>query len=67
MAKLIYENPDYEQEVSIKFNKDIDIYEFLEVWEKICLAVGYHPNSVIKSIIQRAEEKDTIKELNNDK
>ena len=63
MAKLIYENSDYEQEVSIKFDKDVNIYDFLEVWEKLCLAIGYHPDSVEDGITQRAvnlEEQNSI-------
>ena len=63
MAKLIYENSDYEQEVSIKLDKDANIYEFLEVCEKLCLAIGYHPDSIEDGITQRAidlEEQNAI-------
>ena len=61
MAKLIYQCDDYDTEISIKVSKNLDIYDFLEVCEKLALAISYHPNSWKDGILAKAEEYETEK------
>ncbi|MHA2013322.1 MAG: hypothetical protein ACTSWG_13210 [Candidatus Helarchaeota archaeon] len=56
MAKLIYLNDEHDQEISIKLRDDADIYELMDVYEKLTFAIGYHLNSFKTAIKQKSEE-----------
>jgi len=56
MAKLIYQCDDYDQEISIKLSGDADIFDLFEIYEKMAIAIGHHPNSFKDAILAKREE-----------
>ena len=35
---------------------DLDINEILDIWEKLMIALTYHPDSIKRAIVEKAEE-----------
>ena len=48
MAKLVYKNKEYGQEVSIKIDNDADINDIGSALYYLLVAVGYAPESIAK-------------------
>jgi hypothetical protein len=56
MAKLIYKDEEHGEEISIQCSGQEDIHAFLNLWERLAMAITYHPKNVKEAIIERAEE-----------
>lgn len=35
---------------------DLDINEMLDIWEKLMIGLTYHPDSIKRAIVEKAEE-----------
>ena len=35
---------------------DLDINEMLDIWEKLMISLTYHPDSIKRAIVEKAEE-----------
>ena len=61
-AKLIYEDENFGQKVTLEFSSGADIYEFMQEVQKLALAIGYHPKTVEDGFLAVAEEIESTRE-----
>ena len=61
-AKLVYEDENFGQKVTLEFSSGADIYEFMQEVQKLALAIGYHPNRVEDGFLAVAEEVESTRE-----
>jgi len=61
-AKLVYEDENFGQKVTLEFSSGADIYEFMQEVQKLALAIGYHPNTVEDGFLAITEEIESTRE-----